>query len=447
MNDFALRIAADTSAHGPAELDTSGFPAQARWVLKLLERAEHGALMLTFPDGQRACFGHGGPTADVHLANWNVFGAALKSGDIGFAETYAAGDWTSTDPARVLVFFVRNRAAVERVIYGSFWGSLAYRIKHLLNRNSKPQARKNITAHYDLGNAFYALWLDPSMTYSSALFEAGAADGASVHAPATAAALAQAQRAKYERVLAELRTVRGARVLEIGCGWGGFAETAARAGVHTTGLTLSPSQLDHAQQRLARQGLTADLKLQDYRDEQGVYDGIASIEMFEAVGEKYWPAYFGKLRDALAPGGRAALQIITIADRFFDSYRSGVDFIQRYIFPGGMLPSNEALAREYERAGLQLDRQEFFGLDYARTLAALREAPGVTLLDRREEAGYATPSEVAGEDLVFVSRVRRDLTVPNGLAFWCVTDTLRKGAALNAVQIAELLGRRHLKKG
>ena len=387
MNDFALRSAGDTPTHGPAELDTSGFPAQARRVIKLIERAEHGALMLTFPDGQRACFGHGGPTADVHLANWNVFGAALKSGDIGFAETYAAGDWTSTDPARVLVFFVRNRAAVERVIYGSFWGSLAYRIKHLLNRNSKPQARKNITAHYDLGNAFYALWLDPSMTYSSALFEAGAADGASVHAPATAAALAQAQRAKYERVLAELRTVRGARVLEIGCGWGGFAETAARAGVHTTGLTLSPSQLDHAQQRLARQGLTADLKLQDYRDEQGVYDGIASIEMFEAVGEQYWPSYFATLNRCLAPGGRACVQTIVIADDLFARYRSGTDFIQQYIFPGGMLPCPSVFRAQAAKAGLTVVEELAFGRDYAKTLATWR-ATFMSQLDTVRAQGF-----------------------------------------------------------
>ena len=372
MNDLALRISADTVARAASDLDTRHFPAQARWVLKLLERVEHGALMVVFPDGQRACFGHGGPTADVQLVNWNVFGAVLKSGDIGFAETYAAGDWTSSDPVRVLVFFVRNRAAVERVIYGSFWGSLAYRIKHLLNRNSKPQARKNIMAHYDLGNAFYSLWLDPSMTYSSALFAQGVADGAGAHQPAAPAEMQTGQRAKYARVLDELRLERGARVLELGCGWGGFAETAARAGVHVTGLTLSPSQLDYAQHRLARLELDADLRLQDYRDERAVYDGIASIEMFEAVGEQYWPSYFETLKRCLKPGGRACIQTIVIADELFDRYRVGTDFIQQYIFPGGMLPSPKAFRSHAEKAGLRVVAELPFGRDYARTLATWR---------------------------------------------------------------------------
>jgi cyclopropane-fatty-acyl-phospholipid synthase len=372
MNDFALRLSADALRHRPDALDQRAFPAKVRWVLKLLSRAQHGALLLQFPDGQRACFGQGGPVADVHLANFNVFEAALKSGDIGFAETYAAGDWSSTDPARVLTFFVRNRAAVERVIYGSFWGSLMYRLRHLLNRNSKPQAKKNIVAHYDLGNAFYSLWLDPSMTYSSALFAQGATDGAAVHLPAAAHALESAQRAKYARVLEELKLSRGARVLELGCGWGGFAETAARAGVHTTGLTLSPSQLEYAQQRLKRQKLKADLKLQDYRDEQAVYDGIASIEMFEAVGEQYWPAYFATLHRCLKPSARACVQTITIDDALFDRYRSGTDFIQQYIFPGGMLPSPSVFRAQAEKAGLQVVEAHRFGRDYAKTLATWR---------------------------------------------------------------------------
>jgi cyclopropane-fatty-acyl-phospholipid synthase len=372
MNDLALPLAAKPSVTAPAELDTRLFPAQARWVLKLMERIEHGALMVVFPDGQRACFGHGGPTADIHLVNWNVFGAALKSGDIGFAETYAAGDWASSDPARLLAFFVRNRAAVERVIYGSFWGSLAYRVKHLLNRNSKPQAKKNITAHYDLGNAFYSLWLDPSMTYSSALFDHGAAHGAAAHLPASPAEMQAGQRAKYARVLEELRLERGARVLEIGCGWGGFAETAARAGVHTTGLTLSPSQLEYARLRLRRQKLAADLRLQDYRDERGEYDGIASIEMFEAVGEQYWSDYFATLNRCLKPGGRACIQTIVIDDALFDRYRTGTDFIQQYIFPGGMLPSPRAFRAQAEKAGLRLVGELSFGRDYARTLATWR---------------------------------------------------------------------------
>jgi cyclopropane-fatty-acyl-phospholipid synthase len=227
-------------------------------------------------------------------------------------------------------------------------------------------------AHYDLGNAFYSLWLDPSMTYSSALFEQGVADGAGAHQPAPAAEMQSAQRAKYARVLDELRLERGARVLELGCGWGGFAETAARAGVHPTGLTLSPSQLEYAQQRLKRQKLKADLKLQDYRDERVVYDGIASIEMFEAVGEQYWASYFEALNRCLKPGGRACIQTIVIADALFDRYRVGTDFIQQYIFPGGMLPSPSVFRAHAERAGLRLAADLSFGRDYARTLATWR---------------------------------------------------------------------------
>jgi cyclopropane-fatty-acyl-phospholipid synthase len=358
---------------GPDRLKTAEFPATARWVLKLLERFDHGTLLVTFPDGQRARVGHGRPQADVTLINWNVFGAALKSGDIGFAESYAAGDWTTSDPARVLQYFVRNRAAAEAVIYGNFWGSLAYRIKHLFNRNTKSQAKKNITAHYDLGNAFYSLWLDGSMTYSSALFPPSHDSGAQdVPAPVDTRELESAQRAKYARVLEELQLTTRSSVLEIGCGWGGFAETAARAGHRVRGLTLSPSQLQYAQLRLRRQKLTGDLVLQDYREERGQFDGIASIEMFEAVGESYWPSYFDALARCLKPGGRACIQTITIADELFDRYRKSTDFIQQYIFPGGMLPSPSVFRAQAERAGLVVINQHGFGMDYARTLATWR---------------------------------------------------------------------------
>jgi cyclopropane-fatty-acyl-phospholipid synthase len=370
MNDIALRLHDEVPA--AAALDTRAFPAQARWVLKLLARAEHGVLLVQFPDGQRARFGRAGAVADIQLANWNVFNAALKRGDIGFAETWIDGDWTSSDPARALMFFLRNRAAVERVIYGSFWGSLAYRIKHLLNRNSKPQAKKNIVAHYDLGNAFYSLWLDPSMTYSAALFAPGVADGAGAHAVVTPAEMVAAQQAKYARVIDELALTPGARVLEIGCGWGGLAEAAAAAGLRLTGLTLSPSQLAFAQERLARRNLSADLKLQDYRDERAQYDGIASIEMFEAVGEQYWPTYFATLARCLKPGGRACIQTIVIDDAHFERYRSGTDFIQQYVFPGGMLPCPRVFREQAQRAGLEVVTAHAFGRDYARTLATWR---------------------------------------------------------------------------
>jgi len=364
MNEFALT----SPARGGAALDTSGFPAQMRWILRLLERIEHGSLFIRFPDGQQATFGAGAPHADIALANWKVVGAALRSGDIGFGEAYIASDWSTSDLARLMTVFIRNRAAAEDVFYGSALGRLLYRLNHLMNRNTKVRAKKNIHAHYDLGNDFYALWLDRSMTYSSALF----ARVPDPHTPATAAELEAAQHTKYARVLSELALPRGARVLEVGCGWGGFAHAAANAGHAVTGLTLSPAQLAYARNRLAQQDLLANLKLQDYREEDGRYDGIASIEMFEAVGEAYWPAYFAMLKRCLAPHGRACVQTIEIDDALFERYRRGTDFIQQYIFPGGMLPSPCAFESQVRSAGLRIVNTLSFGRDYARTLATWR---------------------------------------------------------------------------
>ncbi len=362
MNEIALHTR-------PIGIDTSRFPSQARWALRLLARLEHGTLDVRFPDGQRVAFGSGSPRAQIELANWNVFGAALRSGDIGFAEGFIAGDWTTTDLRELLALFVRNRAALQRFVYGSFWGRLAYRLRHLRNRNTRANARNNIHAHYDLGNDFYALWLDPTMSYSSALF---GADARVAIAPVREDALAAAQHAKYARVLDELQLAPGARILEIGCGWGGFAEVAARAGHAVTGLTLSRAQLDYARTRLRSRGLEADLRLQDYRDEQGRYDGVASIEMFEAVGEAYWPTYFDTLARCLKPGARACVQTIVIADALFERYRRGTDFIQQYVFPGGMLPSPRAFEEHAARAGLQIVGRLPFGRDYAITLASWR---------------------------------------------------------------------------
>ena len=359
------------AAPGPAprSLDTSAFPSSARWALRLLERFSGGTLELVFPDGQQARFGAGGPSAQVRLHNWKPVHAALRSGDIGFAEAFIDGDWSTDDPVRVLKVFVRNREAAESMVYGSFWGGLAYRLKHWLNRNTREQAKKNIHAHYDLGNAFYALWLDATMTYSSALFGDAPVDP---HAPAGERELAAAQQAKYRRVLDELQLAPGSRVLEIGCGWGGFAETAARAGHLVRGLTLSAAQLGYAQGRLERQDLPAELVLQDYRDEHEQYDGIASIEMFEAVGEAYWPSYFATLARCLKPSGRACVQTIEIAEGLFDRYRRSSDFIQQYIFPGGMLPSPGEFRRQAALAGLRVVGSRSFGTHYARTLATWR---------------------------------------------------------------------------
>jgi cyclopropane-fatty-acyl-phospholipid synthase len=356
--------------HASIELDqqiadsyalSAALPTQARVVLGMLGRLEHGVLRLTIPDGTTLVFGEAGSelTASLVLKNWEPCTAALKSGDIGFAETYIAGHWQTDDLAALLELFIRNRTTLENAIYGSWWGGLLYRLRHLFNRNSKSGSRRNIHAHYDIGNRFYQLWLDPSMTYSSALF-------------ATAGqSLQEGQQAKYLRILEQLQLPAGGRVLEIGCGWGGFAEVATTRGAHVTGLTLSTEQLDFAQQRLQQAGLAqqAELRLQDYRDVQGEFDGIASIEMFEAVGETYWDSYFACVAQRLKRGGRACIQTITIDDPLFDRYRKGTDFIQQYIFPGGMLPSPSAFRAYAARHGLTVEAELGFGLDYARTLA------------------------------------------------------------------------------
>jgi cyclopropane-fatty-acyl-phospholipid synthase len=371
-NDFSATTRRQPPAGGaaaPQSLDTSALPSTARWALRLLERFSAGSLELSLPDGQQARFGAGGPQARIRLHNWKPLQAALRSGDIGFAEAFVDGDWSTDDPVQVLKYFVRNRDAAESIVYGSFWGGLAYRLRHWLNRNTRDQAKKNIHAHYDLGNDFYALWLDPTMTYSAALFPQAQVDP---HAPAQADELAAAQQAKYRRVLEQLQLAPGSRVLEIGCGWGGFAETAARAGHLVKGLTLSAAQLRHAQARLEGQDLPAELVLQDYRDEREQYDGIASIEMFEAVGEAYWPSYFEAVARALKPGGRACVQTIEIADPLFERYRRGSDFIQQYIFPGGMLPSAAEFRRQAARAGLRVVDAHSFGSHYAKTLATWR---------------------------------------------------------------------------
>ena len=340
-------------------------PAAARAILSLLERLQVGRLLVTTPAGASLSFGHGEPHASIRLANWKVFGASLSRGDIGFAESWISGDWQTDSLPALLKVLLANRDVIERAIYGHWWGQALYRIKHLLNRNSKAGSRRNIHAHYDLGNPFYAVWLDPSMTYSSALFG---------NEPARS--LQDAQTAKYRRILDQLALPPGARVLEIGCGWGGFAELAARDGLHVTGLTLSTEQHAWATRRLADAGLgeQARFLLQDYRDEKGQFDAIVSIEMFEAVGERYWPSYFETLRRCLRPGGRAVVQTITIDDTLFERYRRGTDFIQQYIFPGGMLPSPEVFSRQARSAGLALDDAFGFGLDYARTLAIWRDS-------------------------------------------------------------------------
>ena len=341
----------------------------ARAMLHLLAGLRHGRLDVQLPDGTQSRFGAAdaaGPHAAIRLSNWKVCAAALKSGDIGFAEGFIAGDWTTPDLPALMKLFVANRDVVERMVYGQWWGRLLYRAKHLLNRNSRRGSRKNVHAHYDLGNPFYRLWLDPTMNYSSAWFEGDATRS-----------LSDAQHAKVRRALAECHLQPGQRLLEIGCGWGALAEKAAgEFAAEVTGVTLSTEQLAYAQQRVNDAGLAGrvDLRLQDYRDiDDAPFDAIASIEMFEAVGREYWPGFFATLHDKLKPGGRACIQSITIRDDLFERYVAGTDFVQQYIFPGGLLPSPSQFRAQAQAVGLEVVNELAFGADYAETLRRWRE--------------------------------------------------------------------------
>ncbi|MDN2713012.1 cyclopropane-fatty-acyl-phospholipid synthase [Janthinobacterium sp. SUN118] len=360
MSSDSLPTSLDARSSLP--LEHVRVPAAARMILRLLQELQFGALRLRTPDGSVLLYGDGGHPVTLDLHNWRLCAAVLRSGDIGFAETFIAGDWRTDNLPGLIELMVRNRAQIESLIYGNWWGNLMYKVRHVLNRNSRAGSKKNIHAHYDIGNAFYQLWLDPSMTYSSALFSEGAS-------------LEQAQAAKYARIAGQLQLQPGQRVLEIGCGWGGFAETAARDhGAHVTGLTLSTEQLAYARQRLHAAGLAAqaDLQLCDYRDSHGQYDAIASIEMFEAVGQSYWAGYFDCVARNLKRGGRACIQTIVIADALFERYSKSTDFIQQYIFPGGMLPSPAEFCRAAEAQGLRVVDAFSFGLDYAETLRQWR---------------------------------------------------------------------------
>jgi cyclopropane-fatty-acyl-phospholipid synthase len=360
---------ASTFASVPRFELSSNAPAAARAVLRLLAGLHRGRLDVQLPDGTQARFGAAdapGPHAAIRLVNWKVCAAALRSGDIGFAESYIDGDWTTPDLAALLRLFIANRDAVGSAVYGSWWGSLLYRARHMLNRNSRRGSRKNIHAHYDLGNAFYRLWLDETMNYSSAWFEGD-----------RTRSLATAQHAKVRRALAECGLQPGERLLEIGCGWGALTEqAAAEFDARVTGITLSSEQLAYAQQRLANAGLAgqAELRLQDYRDiDDEPFDAIVSIEMFEAVGRAYWPAFFATVRNKLKRGGRACIQSITIRDDLFERYVGGTDFIQQYIFPGGLLPSPSVFRAQARAAGLEVVNELAFGADYAETLRRWRE--------------------------------------------------------------------------
>ncbi len=339
---------------------TARVPAATRLALELLDGLRGGALAVDLPGGQSVRVGRGALVAHWRVRDHAAFEAVLARGDIGLAEAWMDGLWDTERLAPLLRLLAANREALGDAVHGRALRLLAARAWHLLRANTRRGSRRNIEAHYDLGNDFYALWLDETMTYSSALF-------ASADEP-----LADAQRRKYRRILERLGAQPGQSILEIGCGWGGFAEVAATEyGCRVHGLTLSPSQLAYARERARTGGFDelARFELRDYRDVDGAFDHVVSIEMIEAVGERYWPEYFSRIARLLVPGGRCVIQSITIADKLFERYRRGTDFIQRYVFPGGMLPSPAAVARHAAATGLQARGDFAFGHDYARTLA------------------------------------------------------------------------------
>lgn len=346
--------------------DTRGLPYFVRLLLPVTARLQWGSVTVTLPDGRRIEIAgrEPGKHAELTIKNYRCLWRLVRTGNLGFAEGYLAHEWDTPNLAVLLEVFARNADAMSELFEGKWWAKIASRLAHALNRNTRAGAKRNIHAHYDLGNAFYESWLDPSMTYSSAKFEG------------PGQSLTEAQRNKYASLAKRIGLKPEHELLEIGCGWGGFAEYAAKEiGCHVTGITISREQHDFAKARLAKAGLAdrTDIRLEDYRDTKGTFDRIVSIEMFEAVGEEYWPAYFEKIGDSLKPGGQAGLQIITIDERYFAGYRKSVDFIQKYVFPGGMLPSMTALRDQAARAGLTWRDNTTFGLDYAETLASWRD--------------------------------------------------------------------------
>ena len=344
-----------------------GLPRYFSQVFDMARAADFGRLDITLPDGRifRAEGARPGPVATVAVHDPDLFARMIREGDLGFSEAYLDGAWSTPD---LQSFMDWVHVAGDSLVNG-FPGQRVVRVwerlRFWLQSNRKRQAKKNIAHHYDLGNEFYALWLDDTMTYSSARFESGQES------------LEAAQRAKYASIVDRMGVREGDHVLEIGCGWGGFAEYAAgERGLRVTGLTISRAQHDYAVARMAQAGLAdrVDIQLRDYRDERGRYDGVASIEMFEAVGQRYWPVYFEALRDRLKPGRSATLQVITVADAQWDVYRRGVDFIQKFIFPGGMLPSPSVLRQEIARAGLSVAGSVEFGACYSTTLRRWHES-------------------------------------------------------------------------
>jgi len=362
-------------------VQNESYPWHAKAILQLLSKLQAGQLTLVTPSGKKLIFNsdNDGVDAEIIIHDWAVCKACLKSGDIGLAETYMSGYWDSPDLESLLRLFLINRHVIEKAIYGSWLGRLGYRIKHWLHRNSKEGSKKNIHAHYDIGNSFYSLWLDPSMTYSSAVFE---------HQNLS---LQNAQKAKYEKIISSTGVNAGEQLLEIGCGWGGLMETAKSNNIDIDCLTISQEQASYAQERAKNLDATcsgkSNILLKDYRDHTKQYDGVASIEMFEAVGQSYWPSYFEMLYRCLKPGKKACIQSIVIAEDLFDKYQRSSDFIQQYVFPGGMLPTISLFKESAEKAGLIVESVYSFGADYQKTLQMWHEKFNASL-DQIKSQGF-----------------------------------------------------------
>ena len=364
--------------------DASPMPAMARIFLQMLGQLQHGCLELHTPDGQHMRFGQSDSAlcADLRLHDWRACQYILSAGDIGLARAWREGLMESADLTALIRLALRNQTSIEQCITGTWWARAWFWLQHQLRPNSRKGSRENIHQHYDLGNDFYRLWLDDSMTYSAAIFGADKAQS-----------LEHAQNAKYQRIIDSLGLSAGQRVLEIGCGWAGFATYAARQGIAVHGITISQAQLDWGQAHIEAQGLSAlvELELCDYRDLTGQYDAIVSIEMFEAVGQRYWATYFRAVKALLKPQGKALIQSITIDEQHFKQYQNSSDFIREFIFPGGMLPSVPRFVSAAHAEGLQHLAHHAFGADYAETLRRWK--------DRFTHASAAV--EAQGFDAVF----------------------------------------------
>jgi len=361
---------------------SAGTSWQERLLTRILKNIEFGSIKITTPRNKILEFtgSKEGPNADIQLKSWRVLIRTIWGGHTYFFESFRRGEWETSDLYALLLFGELNETSVDKVMKSTIWRRLIEQVLHKLNQNSRKGSKRNIAAHYDLGNSFYQLWLDKSMTYSSALFEG------------QTTCLSEAQRQKYLRIANNIELKDGDKLLEIGCGWGGFAEIAAKEyGCQVTGLTLSKEQASSCKKRLKDSGIErkVDIRLEDYRDVKGLYDKIVSIEMLEAVGEKFWRRYFESIRDRLAPGGKAAIQTITIKDDCFESYKKNPDFIQQFIFPGGMLPTPSAIKHNVEAVGLKLTDTFYFGKSYIKTLH-LWDQEFKKQWSRIEELGFDT---------------------------------------------------------